>query len=69
MSQKRRVLSFTALSFLILLVGCSGGSQPTPDQEKTLKNSLNTPVDVEKIRKEYAEQQKQGKTGAAGEGM
>jgi hypothetical protein len=50
------------------LVGCSGSDTMPEKDKETLKSNLNTPVDVEKIRSEYAKQ-KGNQTGAPTEKM
>jgi len=50
------------------LVGCSG-SDAMPEKDKdALKSNLNSPVDVEKIRSEYAKE-KGNQTGAPADKM
>lgn len=54
-------------SLLLVGAGCSGEQKLGETEKKTLRQNLNSPVDVEKIRAEYAKEKgKEGnKTGAA----
>jgi len=46
------------------VVGCSGGSEMSEKETKTLESNLTSPVDVDKIRAEYNKQN--GGGGGAG---
>jgi len=48
----------------IALAGCGSGDM-SKEEVKTLEGNLNSPVDVEKIRAEYAASKGQGNAGAA----
>ncbi len=49
----------------VVLAGCSSGGDMKKEEVKTLETNLNSPVDVEKIRAEYAASKGQGNAGAA----
>jgi hypothetical protein len=58
-----RYLTLLLAGAVLGLVGCSG-SDAMPEKDKdTLKGNLNSPVDVEMIRSEYAKE-KGNQTGA-----
>jgi hypothetical protein len=48
----------------LVLAGCQGEADMSKGDQNTLKENLNKPVDVEKIRAEYAKE-KGPQTGAA----
>lgn len=48
----------------VALAGCGSGEM-SKEEVKTLETNLNKPVDVEKIRAEYAASKGQGNAGAA----
>lgn len=56
-----------ALGALVLVgAGCSGEQKLGETEKKTLQQNLNAPVDVEKIRAEYAKEKgKEGQIGRA----
>lgn len=49
----------------VTLSGCAGGGEMSKEETKTLETNLNSPVDVEKVRAEYAASKGQGNAGAA----
>jgi len=58
-----RHLTLLVAGLALGLVGCSGGDSLPEKDKEVLKNNLNSPVDVEKVRSEYAKE-KGNQTGA-----
>lgn len=63
-----RYLTLLLAGVVLGLVGCSGSDAMPAKDKDTLQSNLNTPVDVEKVRAEYAKE-KGNQTGAPTEKM